>query len=275
MILTSLSVFIRIISNSYINVFQKILTNNGTKSSVVNFFTYTGLSILSLLILNNTNLNLSKEILINLLIMGFLGALGNYFIIKALSIGELSSIAPINSYKPIVAMIIGFLYLGEIPSTAAILGIFLIIFGTYFLYTDKNFKQYKSIFYRILALIFSGTEAIFIKKIIILSSVTEAFIYWAFSGFIFSLMFIAFSKNKLHFPNVKYQTFLILSVAIMQYTTNYVFSKINVSYALALFQLSTILSIFLGANIFKEEDFSRKIIASLIMLLGAVIILLS
>jgi drug/metabolite transporter (DMT)-like permease len=47
-----------------------------------------------------------------------------------------------------------------------------------------------------------------------------------------------------------------------------------VSYALALFQLSTLLSVFLGANIFQEKDFTRKIVASLIMVAGAGIIIM-
>ena len=64
-------------------------------------------------------------------------------------------------------------------------------------------------------------------------------------------------------------------VALMQYATNYTFKKINVAYALALFQLSSIVSVFLGVNIFRETGFVRKIIASLIMLLGAVIIIIS
>jgi drug/metabolite transporter (DMT)-like permease len=62
-------------------------------------------------------------------------------------------------------------------------------------------------------------------------------------------------------------------VGIMQYSTNYVFSKINVAYALALFQLSTILSVLLGVNIFREQNLGRKIISSLIMILGAVLII--
>ena len=48
----------------------------------------------------------------------------------------------------------------------------------------------------------------------------------------------------------------------------------NVAYALALFQLSTILSVFLGANVFKEKELTRKLLASFIMILGAVIIIL-
>ena len=49
----------------------------------------------------------------------------------------------------------------------------------------------------------------------------------------------------------------------------------NVSYALALFQLSTLLSIFLGVNIFKEKGLIKKLIASLIMIVGAIVIILT
>jgi len=264
----------RIISNSYLNVFQKMLTSNGTKSSVVNFYTYFGLSVLSLFLLPFINFDFSVELLVNFIIMGLLGALGNYYIIKALSIGELSSLAPINSYKPVVAMIIAFIYLNELPTNLSICGIGFIIVGTYIL-NQKGVNNPKAIFYRVLALIFSGTEAVFIKKIILLTNIPSSFLLWAISGLIFSLMFVLITKHNLKLPNLKYLSFLILSVGIMQYSTNYVFSKINVSYALALFQLSTILSVFLGVNIFQEKNILRKITASFIMLFGAGIIILS
>ena len=45
MFYTCLGILIRIFSNSYLNVFQKILTNKGQKSSVVNFYTYLGLCL--------------------------------------------------------------------------------------------------------------------------------------------------------------------------------------------------------------------------------------
>jgi drug/metabolite transporter (DMT)-like permease len=54
-----------------------------------------------------------------------------------------------------------------------------------------------------------------------------------------------------------------------------VFAKMNVAYALALFQLSTIVSVFLGVNIFKEKDLRRKLIASFVMIFGAIIIILN
>ncbi len=273
MIITILGVLVRIISNSYLNVFQKILTSRGGKSSVVNFYTYLGLSLLGLIFL--PHLEFTSGLIINVLIMGFLGALGNYFIIKALSIGELSALAPINSYKPVVALLIGIFYLGEIPSFAAIFAIALIILGTYFVLNAKGNLNTTAVLYRVFALLFSGAEAVFIKKIIVLCGVSNAFFLWAFSGMIFSFLFVLFSKNSFKISESKHQLLLILSVGIMQYSTNYVFSKMNVSYALALFQLSTILSVFLGANIFHEGNLKRKLAGSFIMLVGAVILILS
>ena len=264
----------RIVSNSFLNVFQKLLTNNGNKPSVVNFYTYLGLSILSCFLIPYLNLIFSADLITNFIIMGILGALGNYYIIKALSIGELSSLAPINSYKPVVAMIIAFIYLKEIPSFFAILGILLIIAGTYVLHFSGEGYNMTAVFYRILALIFSGSEAVFIKKIILLTNIPTSFSLWAISGLIFSLIFVLASKHTPKIPQIKYLVLLVLSVGIMQYSTNYVFSKINVSYALALFQLSTLLSVFLGINIFKENGLKRKIIASLIMISGAIVIIL-
>ena len=266
-------VLARIVSNSYLNVFQKILTNKDNKPSVVNFFTYLGLSLLGICLIPFFNLNFSADLIMNFCIMGLLGALGNYYIIKALSIGELSSLAPINSYKPVVALVIAFFYLKEIPSLIAFVGILLIIIGTYLLHFGGQYNK-KAVFYRILALIFSGTEAVFIKKIILLTNIPTSFALWAISGLIFSFIFVFSSKHELKIPSIKTLLLLIFSVGIMQYSTNFVFSKINVSYALALFQLSTLLSVFLGVNIFHEEGLKRKIIASLIMVIGALIIIL-
>ena len=269
-----IGIFIRIFSNSYLNVFQKILTNNSEKPSVINFYTYLGLSLIGIIF--SETITFSTEIIYNILIMGFLGALGNYIIIKALSCGELSSLAPINSYKPVVALIFGIFLLNEIPNLIEISAILLIIIGTIILANSK-FLFSKACFYRILALIFSGTEAIFIKKIILLTNISTCFLFWAISGLVFSTLFVLSSKHKLKIskPNIKYQLGLIVLVGLMQYSTNFVFSKINVAYALSLFQLSTIVSVFLGVNIFKEKNLIRKIIASIIMIIGAIILILS
>ena len=262
----------RIVSNSYLNVFQKILTGKGEKSSVVNFYTYLGLFLIGIIFCPHPAY--TQESLPFILIMGVLGALGNYFIIKALSCGELSILAPINSYKPMVALLVGVFMLGEIPGVNEIIGMILIILGTFIL-IEHALTPSKAYFYRLLALIFSGTEAVFIKKVILLTNISSAFLYWAAAGLIFALIISLKHRLRISKSSIKPQIVLILLVGIMQYSTNYVFSKINTAYALSLFQLSTILSIFLGANIFKEKGLLRKLAASLIMILGAVTIILS
>lgn len=276
MFYTIFAILVRILSNSYLNVFQKLLTGLGQKSSVVNFYTYLGLGVIALLIMSLNSVIFSPELLLNVFAMGALGALGNYFIIKALSIGELSTLAPINSYKPVVALLVGLVYLKETPSLNALYGIFLIIAGTYFIFGAKKGEyNLKAVFYRLLALIFSGTEAVFIKKIILLSDITSAFVYWVFAGLLFAALFAFSARKSLKISSIKYQIFLIIMVALMQYSTNFVFSRMNVAYALALFQLSTLYSVFLGASIFHERNFRRKILAALVMAAGAVCIILN
>lgn len=268
-----LMVVLRIFSNSFINVFQKILTNNRENSSIINFYTYLGLAILGAFFVSPQGLN--PELLIFIIIMGVLGALGNYFIIKALSLGELSTLAPINSYKPVVALFLAWALIHEIPTAQDTIGILLIICGTFLLGNSKTIYS-KATSYRFLALIFSASEAIFIKKIILLTNVLTAFSYWAIAGFLFSYIFALLSKHpiRLKSDNIKYLMLLIFSVAVMQITTNYVFSIMNVAYALALFQLSTIVSVFAGVNIFKEKGLSQKLLASFVMIIGAVVIIL-
>ena len=278
MYLTLAGILIRIFSNSYLNVFQKMLTSKGEKSSVINFYTYLGLSLAGVWFLQGININILPFVLT----MGFLGALGNFFIIKALSIGELSTLAPINSYKPVIALIFGIIFLHEIPTTSALCALALIIIGTYFVLGDKCGRgrgkskncSNVAILYRILALICSGTEAVFIKKIILITGTMNCFILWALSGLLFSSLIVLFSRHKPAIKEYKYQLLLILAVGIMQYSTNFVFARMNVSYALALFQLSTLLSVFLGVNIFHEKGLKKKIIGSIIMIIGAVILIL-
>jgi len=67
----------------------------------------------------------------------------------------------------------------------------------------------------------------------------------------------------------------VLCIGTMQYTTNYVFDRMNVGYALALFQLSTIVSILLGYKIFREQAIGRKLLGAVIMIVGSVLIIFS
>lgn len=276
-----LALILRIFSNPLANVFQKKLTSN-YGSFTVNTVTYGGLSILMIPFILNIS-GIPSAVWFYGILGGLLGALGNAALVKSLSLGDLSVLGPINAYKSVVAMVFGIFLLKEIPSLPGILAIGLIIWGSYFVFdtVEEKFSpavfKRKDIQFRFLALIFTALEALMIKQVIILSDITTSFVFWCCFGFLFSLIFALMKKEKLHVPD-KQSCFqfagLISMFGIMQITTNYVFKNMNVSYALALFQLSSMLNVIFGYKFFKETHLLKKLLGTIIMITGAVIIIL-
>ncbi len=287
LIILILALFFRIISGCVANVYQKKLTQNNCRPLAVNAATYFLLSILCIPLAFVYCKSFGTDIIYTAMIVGVLGALGNGFLVKALQNGDLSILGPINAYKSVFGLVFAFILLKEIPNIQGIAGIALIISGSYFvLDTTKERISFaliknKSIQYRFLALIFCSAEAVFIKKLIELSNMTYAFILWCFAGALFSIILLAPNKikikteiSKLKHINLLFLFIIVFCTGIMQLTTNYVFENMNVAYALALFQLSSLVSIFLGYKIFKEKNILKKLLGTVIMITGAVLIIL-
>lgn len=286
MLFTITAVLLRILSNPLANVLQKQLTQRKKSPLLINFMTYFLLSIVCLFFVCKINwLSLSSTFWLYAISGGFFGALGNAFLIKALQNGELSVLGPINSYKSVVGMVSGVLILHEIPTIYGILGVILVIFGSYFVFDtlDEKFSfkilTRKDIQYRVLALILTALEAVFIKKVIIESSIITSFVVWCIFGAVFSfLLLLASAKSKLSKIKSKDMwkyILLVICIGVMQLTTNYVFKNMNVGYALALFQLSTLLSVGFGRKFFNEKSIRKKFVGSVIMIIGAIVIILS
>lgn len=288
MLVTTISLLLRILSNPIGNVFQKKLTEQNNHPLLVNLLTFSILGILCIVpALQQDWGQVSYLSWYYGVIAGIFGAVGNGFLVKALQGGDLSILGPINSYKSVVGILIGIVFLHEIPSIWGIIGIALIIYGSYFVLDTMKERfswsllKNKEIQYRIWAMILTAIEAVFIKKVILYSSTIVSFIFWCWFGAFFSFVLLFFFKVRLikEIKQVKLHhlltyVFLVLSIVTMQYTTNYVFSHMNVGYALALFQLSTIISIFLGYRIFKEQNIKKKLLGAVIMIAGSVVIIL-
>ena len=284
MISTLIALTVRIVTNPLTNVFQKKLTNNGVSSLYVNLLTYCLLSILCIIPALNIHWSGYGASLWGwAAVSGCFGAAGNGCLIKALHSGELSVLGPVNSYKSIVAMITGFFFLKEIPDFCGILGVVLIIWGSYFVFeTQKegfsfDLLKRKDIQFRILATIFTAIEAVFIKKVILLSSTAAAFVLWCWFGFLFALILTVILKpesmTSYSLKTVQYLIYTALCAGLMQLSTNYVFDRMNVGYALALFQLSLILSVVFGFVFFKEKNIIKKLAGTFVMLAGSVLII--
>ena len=278
-LLNIIAILFRIFSNSFSNVFQKKLTKSGEAATCINCINYILMSLISIPLLLLVNFSLiTPEFWLYAIAGGITGAIGNCFMVLALKQGELSVLGPINSYKAIVGMIFGILLLHEYPNIYGVLGIGLIIIGSYFILESPKALLRKDIQYRIYALIFTAIEAVFIKKVIILSSIASSFIISSFLGAIFSYLIMRILENeKLHIPTKKNSIMYIsttLCFAIMTFTTAYVFKYMNVGYALSLFQLSIILNVILGYKLFNEKKLIKKLLGSLIILIGSAAILI-
>lgn len=280
---TVLFLIIRILSNPVANLFQKKLATENS-SVTINFYSFLLLSIFSIPFFTSINLlNYNFYFWFIVFIAGLLCTLGTLCLIKAMEIGELSVIGPINSYKSVIGLISAFFLLGEIPSLFGFFGMVLIIWGSKYIF-DKDsegfsFKLFKrkDIQFRLLALVLTGTEAAFLKQIIVLSSVETSFVLWCISGALWSFVILLLQKKKMTLAkNTHYGVCIVIAICLglMQYSTNYVFKYMNVGYALALFQLSSIVTVVLGYKIFKEKHFVSKLIGSLIMIFGSCLIIL-
>jgi len=287
MIFLSLAVLIRIVSNPISNVFQKKLTTR-QNPFFVNLVSYGILSFISLFLIYDFPVhNISNSFWLYSLIGGVMGAIGNGFIIKALESGQLSVLGPINAYKSIVGMIFAFILIGEMPNVWGFIGVLFIIFGSYLVLDNGNeklswkfFKQ-PAIQYRIMALFLTGIQAVTDKQVILHSNLKYAFAGWCIFGFIFSipLFFINGLTIKSQMKQltgamlIKY-FFLAASIGTMVICTNYVFKNMQVGTALALFQISILVTVFFGHHFFKELGLVKKLIGASIMVAGSILIIL-
>jgi drug/metabolite transporter (DMT)-like permease len=285
MLSTFLALLARIFSNPIANAIQKFLSQKHS-AILINTYSYLFLSIFCAIWLSTGTCSIidyGLNFKLYVALAGILCTLGSICLIKALQIGEISILAPINSYKCLVGLLFGYILIGEKPLPIEFLGMILIIFGSRYIFDTVeggfSFKLLlrKDIILRFCALFFTGSEAAILKKIILISSVKESFILWCFTGLIFSTLLLILFKVKITKFSIK-ELFLALGIAtglgLMQYSTNIVFEKLNVGLSLALFQLSNLIAIAFGYFIFKENHPIKKLIGALIMIIGSCVILL-
>lgn len=282
------SLFFRILSNPFANVFQKKLTASHQHPLWVNFVGFFLLGLACLPFLGVVNWGaFGAEFWLYCFVGGLLGALGNGYLIKALQYGDLSVLGPINSYKSVVSLLIAIPFLGELPNVWGVTGISLVVGGSYFIldtlperFSWKALKR-PEIKFRVFAMLLTAVEAIFIKKIILLSSPNISFMVWCFFNafFSFGLLYVFGVKPKVEITllrkkHIPFYLLLILCIGVMQFATNYSFANMPVAHALAIFQLSSVVSVALGYRIFHEKGIGRKFVGAIVMIAGAVVIIL-
>lgn len=272
--LTGLFVLARIVANPASNVFQKQLAGSGAHPVWIIAATHALLTVAAAPLLLAMRPSLPAAFWIDMGICALLAVASNVLLVYALRLGDLSVLGPINAYKPIISMALAFALLGETPTPLGVAGMALIVTGSYFV-VDRGGAA-KGVPLRLGALVFSATEAAFLKRAILRATPETAFLVWAILGVpVAAAAAVVMRASPPKFvANWRTWLWLALTTGLMQSATLFTFGKLQVGYSLALFQLSSLISVWFGGRYFQERDIGRRFAASAVMVAGAILIVL-
>jgi drug/metabolite transporter (DMT)-like permease len=281
----------RIIINPVVNLCQKRLSSRGVSSMVLVCATYLACACASLpALFFIDSAALTGDFWINCGCMTLAGTAGNVLLILALRHSDLSVFGPINSFKPVAGLLIAFFLIGEAPGTRGIVGTLVIIAGSFLLGKPNEgglsrgsivalFKT-KGVILRFASLLLISVEAVFMKRSIILAGEMPTFVFWALCGAPILMMLCGIMARgrivrsvRVMAADPRASVASILLYGVMQYATLIVFAHMIVGFSLALFQLSSVLSVILGYFAFGERSFAYRLAGSLVMCAGAVLVI--
>ena len=199
---------------------------------------------------------------------------------------DLSFVYPIARSAPIIFVFIGaLLFLGETPSVSGIVGMILILLGVYTIHVDSLggfFSPLRSLNRE--SAKWALITALFITLYSIIDKIgvgyVDAFTY-IFLMFVFMFIFLTphvfFIKNKTMIKtewNSNKKD--IVTAGILNFCTFYMIliamSLANLSYIVALREISIIFGVILGAMVLKEEYFSIRLTGSILIVIGSVFV---
>jgi drug/metabolite transporter (DMT)-like permease len=286
---TVLAVLVRIVANPLSNVFQKQLAQRSAEPLVTILATHGLLTVFALAILAGMPVAaLGQDFWANILIAVVLAVAGYVFLWYALRSTDLSVLGPINAYKVVLGLLLAVVLIGEVPNLFGLIGVALIVAGSYFVIDRVPGQGHRSAFrqftrepgvqLRFAALICSATESVFLKRALLLSSPIMTFLVWTVLCFAIAAAAAVLLRRdvvtELTRLGSEWRTVLWLAAttALMQLTTLLTFGKLQVGYSLALFQLSILISVYFGHRYFRERNIRRRLLGSLVMVIGAMLI---
>ena len=281
---------LRILANPCSNVFQKLLTGRQADPLFVVCATHALLSLVCLPICLWDLPQCPLSFWIDMVLCSVMAVAGNVLLVEAMKRSDLSVLGPINAFKSVVGLLAAWILLNELPGALPCAGVALIVAGSFGLadpspQTPRRFAlttllANRGVQLRFAALLVSATEAVVFKRAMRETSALTAFAVWAVFGFVVAVIAVL---AKLGYAGVRTElarfrvnrgtyALLFLSTGLMQFCTAVTLERLQVGPTLALFQISTLLSVVLGHRVFQEEHFLKRIVGAGIMAAGAALI---
>lgn len=223
----------------------------------------------------------------SVLATGILNLVAAVLYFKALKITDLSLAIPMMSFTPVFLILTSFFIMRELPTSIGILGICLIVIGSYFLNTSKNstklFDPLKAIFTNkgtlymlVVAFLFSISTNY--DKLAVQNS--DAFfssaMIFLFVGISFLIISLFKAKKELINSKKHFSKFLLAGsiLALIAISINFAFTTQIVPYVISIKRTSILFTLVYGAFLFKEKGMLRRSLGAVVMLIGALLIIL-
>lgn len=249
--------------------------------------------LFSTLLLNKLDLaSASAASLLILFFKSIINATAFICIMYSLKHLEISRALPLLASSPMVVAILAFIFLGESLTLIEVTGMLLIVCGTYILELKKNekitdpFRVFiDSKYHRIilLALLLMSVSAV-IDKLLLGKYKLPPVTFLIIQNYFFLIIFIIYwliyklRNNEVKLFSGIQKNALIIIIIIAIVTIGYRWTQIEstklapVGLVISLKRLSVLFAVIIGAKLFKEENYLRKVIATTLIVAGALMI---
>lgn len=269
------------------DVFSKKVLNNVDEYVVAWSLRFFALPFLLPILFFTEIPKLGDKFLFALIIGGSLNIVATILYMRAIKLSDLSIATPMVTFTPLFLLITSPLIVKEFPSAFGIVGIFLIIVGSYMLNINKKSQGYLAPFKALMeqkgpklmllvAFIWSITSN-FDKVGIQNSSPT----FWLICINIFIAFFmfpIVLYKSRENLKKVKSNLKILVPIGLMGGLTLIcqmeAISLTLVAYVIAIKRTSAIISVIFGCLIFKEKGIKERLAGAMVMVAGVLFITL-
>lgn len=250
------------------------------------------IAILSTLLLSIAPLQtLTLSSLGYLFIKSVLNAAAFLCIMTALKNLELSRTLPVLATAPLFIALLAYIFLGESLTALEVAGMFMIVGGTYILELKKDESVFRPLsvflnskYHRIILLALAlMTISSVMDKFILVKFKLPALTFVIFQNYFFMIIFVLinfFTKEKVSGHNFLSGNnsilFIVIIIAIV--TLAYRLAQIEsvklapVGIVISLKRLSVLFAVLIGAKVFREENYPKKVIATVLIVAGAMLI---
>lgn len=290
MTLTLLWLAGRLGGSVWASILQKRLLSAGTDTGRLWLVTYGYLVLPAALVLACFAAPTEPEFWRNALLAAVFDVAGNLAMATALRVTDLSLFGPLNAFRPALAWLAGWIFLGEIPTPGGLAGVVVLMLGAFWLLTPSTSwpgvslvrDRIQAAAWRLAGLGLSTIGAVFLKRATRSGSPELTLGVWVIAGWL--CLLAAFRLTSLlgtsrwapAAPALRRRLALHAAVFFgMQWLTLKVFQHTLLAYSFAFFQLGMVLQVILGRWLFQEPQFGRRLVACLVMSLGALLVLLA